>query len=209
MPALTRSELAAYAVCALVIAVLGWRALRGARVDFDDGGAAVSVRDPATARGATGARGTTRGGADGGALVHVIGAVRRPGVYRLRAGSRVIDAVERAGGATERAELAGLNLAARVADAQQIAVPRRGGRASAMAAGAASPAANGVAGGPIDLNTATLEQLDTLDGVGPVIARKIIEHRARNGPFRSVDELAQVPGIGPKRLAALRAHVRV
>ena len=88
-------------------------------------------------------------------------------------------------------------------------MPRRGGRA-AVAGTATSPATSaGGADAPIDLNTATVEQLDTLDGIGPVIARKIIDHRTQNGPFRSVDELGQVPGIGPKRLAALRARVRV
>ncbi len=119
------------------------------------------------------------------------------------------EAIERAGGATARADLAALNLAAKVVDAQQILVPRRGGRA-AVAGTATSPATSaGGADAPIDLNTATVEQLDTLDGIGPVIARKIIDHRTQNGPFRSVDELGQVPGIGPKRLAALRARVRV
>ena len=212
MPVLTRSELAAYAVCALVIALLGWRALQSSRVDVAAGGERVAVgRQSIAPTGPTGATG--EGGGD--VFVHVVGAVRRPGLYGMRAGARVNDAIRRAGGATARADLAGVNLAAKVADAQQVVVPRRGSRVVAAAgeaagsAAAGAPAGAGPAVGPIDLNSATVEQLDTLDGVGPVIARKIIEHRTSHGPFRSVDDLGQVPGIGPKRLAALRAHVRV
>jgi competence protein ComEA len=145
----------------------------------------------------------------GTALVHVAGAVRAPGVYPLREGERIKDAVRRAGGARTGADLNAINLAAKVADGQQVVVPRRGpaGTASIVAAGA------GVAGGPpqapISLNTATAEQLDTLDGVGPATASKILEYRRQHGGFRSIDDLGEIPGIGPKRLAALRGKVQL
>ena len=132
-------------------------------------------------------------------VVHVVGAVRRPGLYRLRDGSRIADAVARAGGATRRADLALVNLAAPIADGAQVLVPRRvPASASGAAAGAAGPS------GPVHLNTATLEQLDALPGVGPSTAQKILDFRAEHGAFTSVDELDAVPGIGPSRLEQLR-----
>jgi competence protein ComEA len=135
--------------------------------------------------------------------VHVVGAVRRPGLYRLRDGSRVADAVARAGGLTRAAQVELVNLAARIADGEQIVVPRRG---SGTAAGA--PGTSGaVASGPVHLNSATLEQLDALPGVGPVTAQKIIDYRQTHGAFGSIDELDAVPGIGPARLAQLRGLV--
>ena len=134
-------------------------------------------------------------------VVDVVGAVRRPGLYRLAQGSRIADAITRAGGATGKAELAQVNLAAPLADGEQVVVPRRG--AAGVAAGA-GPAAPGVPSGPIQLSTATLEQLDSLPGVGPVTAQKILDYRRKHGAFQSVDELDAVPGIGPKRLDQLR-----
>ena len=149
----------------------------------------------------------------GRAVVHVAGAVRKPGVYRLADGARVQDAVRRAGGAGRGADLGAVNLAARVADGQQVVVPRRAPGANAEAAAAAAGAGTGGAGAaahgpPISLSSATLEQLDTLDGVGPATAQKILDWRREHGGFRSVDDLGQVPGIGPKRLAALRERVQ-
>jgi competence protein ComEA len=134
--------------------------------------------------------------------VDVAGAVRRPGLYRLRTGARVADALGRAGGPTRTADLELVNLAALVADGEQVVVPRRGGVATAAAGGA--PAA---ASGPVHLNSATLEQLDALPGVGPVTAQKIVDYRTQHGGFGSVDELDAVPGIGPARLADLRPLV--
>lgn len=132
-------------------------------------------------------------------VVHVVGAVRRPGLYRLRDGSRIADAVARAGGATRRADLALVNLAAPVADGAQVLVPRSvSAPASGGAAGAAAPS------GPVHLNSATLEQLDALPGVGPSTAQKILDFRAEHGAFTSIDELDAVPGIGPARLEQLR-----
>ena len=146
---------------------------------------------------------------DGGALVvHVAGAVRRPGVYRMRAGTRVDDAVTRAGGPRRRADLSALNLAAELEDGRQVLVPLRapGGSAAAPAAAGATATTPGV---PLNLNTATLEQLDELDGIGPATAQQILNYRDEHDGFGSVDELDQVPGIGETRLASLREQVRV
>jgi competence protein ComEA len=135
-------------------------------------------------------------------FVDVVGAVRRPGLYRVRTGARVADAVARAGGPTRAAELELVNLAALVADGEQVVVPRRGlGAAASAGTGAGAPA------GPVHLNSATLEQLDALPGVGPVTAQKIVDYRTKHGGFGSVDELDAVPGIGPARLADLRPLV--
>ena len=135
-------------------------------------------------------------------FVNVVGAVRRPGLYRLKDGSRVADAVLRAGGPTPKAQIELLNLAARIADGEQIVVPRRGlANPSAAASGGA------VAAGPVHLNSATLEQLDGLPGVGPVTAQKILDFRQQHGAFGSVDELDAIVGIGPARLEQLRGLV--
>jgi competence protein ComEA len=137
-------------------------------------------------------------------FVDVVGAVRRPGLYRLSAGARVADAVTRAGGPTAKAQLELVNLAARVADGEQVVVPRRGAFGAVAAGGSG---ASGASTGPVHLNSATLEQLDALPGVGPVTAQKIIDYRTQHGGFGSVDELDAVPGIGPARLADLRSAV--
>src|SRR6185295_13182859 len=133
--------------------------------------------------------------------VDVVGAVRRPGLYRLKEGARVADAVTRAGGPTPKAQIELVNLAARIADGEQIVVPRRGLGAPVGAAGAAGGTA---APGPVHLNSATLEQLDALPGVGPVTAQKILDYRQKHGAFGSVDELDAISGIGPARLETLR-----
>lgn len=135
-------------------------------------------------------------------FVNVVGAVRRPGLYRLQDGSRVADAVIRAGGPTPKAQIELLNLAARIADGEQIVVPRRG--VAGAAAGAAGATA---AAGPVHLNSATMEQLDALPGVGPVTAQKILDYRQQHGAFGSVDELDAISGIGPARLEQLRGLV--
>jgi competence protein ComEA len=136
-------------------------------------------------------------------VVHVVGAVRRPGLYDLPEGSRIDDAIRRAGGPKPKAELALVNLAAPVADGQQVVVPARGAVASILP----GPSAAGGAGAKVHLNSATLEELDTLPGVGPVTAQKILDYRVANGAFRSIDELDAVPGIGPTRLEELRPLV--
>jgi competence protein ComEA len=137
-------------------------------------------------------------------VVDVVGAVRRPGLYRLEQGSRIADAVARAGGATQRADLAMINLAAPLADGEQVVVPRRGAPGAAPGGGAAGPAATGMPTGPVHLSSATLDQLDSLPGIGPVTAQKILDYRAKHGAFSSVDELDAVPGIGPSRMDQLR-----
>jgi len=142
-------------------------------------------------------------------VVHVVGAVRRPGLYRLREGARVADAVARAGGSTRRAELAALNLAAPLVDGVQVLVPERVQVAPGVPptvepeAGAPDAAIAGL-GPKVSLATATAEELDELPGVGPVTAQKILDYRAEHGPFRSVDDLDAVPGIGPTRVEQLR-----
>jgi competence protein ComEA len=190
-----------------------------------EGGVDGAAAGGATA--ATGGSGTTGRGADGpaaGIYVHVAGAVRRPGLVRLPAGSRVAVALERAGGPRRRADLSGVNLAAQLEDGQQVLVPLRGaaGATGALALGApgaagqagtspgAWPAAPpGSAGTPkLSLAAATLEQLDELDGIGPTLAQRIIEYRTEHGGFRSVDELREVEGIGEKRFATLREAVQ-
>jgi competence protein ComEA len=133
-------------------------------------------------------------------VVHVVGAVRRPGLYRLPERSRIADAVSRAGGATRRADLSAVNLAAPVSDGVQVVVPVR----VPTAPGGEPAAAPGAAPGPVHLNTATLEQLDALPGVGPVTAQKILDYREQHGAFSSIEELDAIPGIGPARLEQLR-----
>jgi len=181
--------LLAVAAAVLVALVLGYRhfAHRGA--------AAVPVAPVAAA---------THRHADKKLVVHVVGAVRRPGLYRLPSGSRVNDAVERAGGATHKANLAGINLAAPLADGLQVVVP---GKMPGAGPVAAAGAGGGASSGPLDLNSATLEQLETLPGVGPVTAQKILDYRTQHGAFTSVQELDAVPGIGPSHMAQLKGLV--
>lgn len=193
LPSLSRRRLAAGAVLLAVVLVLALRHLGG-------GGAAPPVVAPvAPAR-------ATRPAPVKLLVVDVAGAVRRPGLYRLRQGTRIDDAIAAAGGATAKAQLDSVNLAAPVADGEQVLVP---GRGIAAAASPASPAAAGAASpsAPLDLNTATAEQLDALPGVGPVTAQKIIAYRTAHGPFHAVAELEGVPGIGPAKMAELKGLV--
>jgi competence protein ComEA len=204
VPALSRRQLALYAVGLAVVLLLGARYLgRDAAVDQAAG---------APRPGGGEIRVERSGG--GPVIVHVAGAVHKPGVYRLSGSARVADAVERAGGATRRADLGGVNLAAKLEDGRQIVVPLRARAGSAATAGAAAAGAGTSAPGaapavPVNLNTATPEQLDTLPGVGPATVQKIVEYREQHGGFGSVDELGQIAGIGEKRLAALRDKVQV
>jgi len=139
-------------------------------------------------------------------VVDVVGAVAAPGLYRLEDGSRIADAVARAGGVTRKANVSAVNLAAPLVDGTQVVVPRRGEQAPPPPA--AEAGATGAApSGPIHLNTATAAELEAIPGVGPVTAQRIIDFREQNGPFRSVDELDAVSGIGPKRLEQLQGLV--
>jgi competence protein ComEA len=135
-------------------------------------------------------------------VVDVVGAVRRPGLYRLPEGSRVADAVARAGGLSRKAVRSLVNLAAPVSDGQQVLVASTG--AGAPGAPIAVGASGAPATGPVHLNSATVEQLDALPGVGPVTAQKILDYRTQHGLFQSVDELDAVSGIGPAKLDSLR-----
>jgi competence protein ComEA len=210
----SRPQLAIYAACAIAVLLIGARFLRS----DGDAGLAPAAAPPAFAAttGAGAPDGLSSGGEAEGAVagrvvVDVKGAVRRPGVYRLAAGARVYDAVRRAGGLTARADRIGVNLAARVADGGEVVVPARGG---AMRAGAAPTAAaggsdNATSDRPLslDLNTATAQELEQLDGVGPAIAANIVAYREQHGGFASVDELDEVSGIGEAKLAAIRAQL--
>jgi len=194
MPSISRGRALAYGALALVLLTLGGKALLGGP---DRAGApaaglrseAVLDAEPAQAP---------------ELVVHVVGAVRRPGLYRLPDGSRVDDAIAKAGGPTAKALLAGVNLASPLADGQQVVVPAKGRAAAAAGEVEAGPTA---AGGRVHLNTATLEQLDALPGVGPVTAQRILDYREEKGAFQSVDELDAVSGIGPARLEQLRELV--
>ena len=148
-------------------------------------------------------------------VVHVSGAVKQAGVYRLAPDSRVADAIEQAGGASENADLDALNLAEPLQDGQKIHVPRKG-EASAPTTASVSPPRTprrapqaAAVQFPINLNTATAEQLEAIPGIGPVLAQRIIEYRQTHGKFQSVDELLEVRGIGPKRLESMRPYVTV
>ena len=188
-------RMAAWAAAALVLALLSAWYLARPRPSADaappPAAASIDVRD--------------EGG--GNVTVDVAGAVKKPGVYRLASSERVEDALKRAGGATRRADLSQINRAAKLEDGRQILVPLRASKSTAPAAAAAT--ASAAPDQPVNLNTATLEQLDTLDGVGPATAQKILDYRTEHGGFGAVDELDQIPGIGEKRLAALRERVRV
>jgi competence protein ComEA len=195
MPELSRNQVVVYAAIAVALLLLGARAIRG------EGGTGASFAAAETGGSSSGKSFSVSGEA-GDLVVDVTGAVRRPGVYRMPAGSRVNDAVTRAGGATGKAELEAVNLAARLADGQQIVVPER------LPAGAATSAATAAEEGPISLGTATVAQLEAIDGIGPVTAGDIVEFRDEHGGLSSVDQLDQVPGIGPATMEALRARLQ-
>jgi competence protein ComEA len=141
--------------------------------------------------------------------VDVAGAVRRPGLYRVPAGSRVAVALERAGGISPRAERTAVNLAAPLRDGQQVVVPRRGavGAAGSTVGAAAADGSGAAGGGPVSLSQATEAQLETLDGIGPALAGRIVQYREQHGGFRSIDELKEVSGIGDKRFEAIRGSL--
>jgi competence protein ComEA len=198
MPEMSRSQLVVYAAVALALLLVGARAIRG------EGATESSF---AAASGGGGGGGGSSGsfsisGSSGEVVVDVAGAVRNPGVYRMPAGSRVDDAVRRAGGAAPGVELEAINLAARLADGQQVVVPQRVPSASASAATASGEEA------PISLGTATVEQLEEIEGIGPVTATDIIKFRDEHGGLSSIDQLDQMPGIGPATMESLRARLQ-
>jgi len=195
VPELSRAQIVVYGAVAVALLLVGARAIRG------EGGAEDSYASSGGSSGSSSSSGSfTVSGQAGDVVVDVAGAVARPGVYRMPAGSRVNDAVQRAGGATAKAELEAVNLAARLADGQQVVVPERGTTGAAAAGGGEE--------GPISLGTATVEQLDTIDGIGPVTAEKLVEFRDRHGGLSSVEQLDEVPGIGPATMESLRARLQ-
>jgi competence protein ComEA len=190
MPSDSPQRTVLYVGLAVLALVIGWRyhatsLSSGPGQQYPSAGRAAAVQAPAPPP---------------VVVVDVAGAVRRPGVYRLPSGARVEEAVRRAR-VTGSADLSGVNLAARLTDGEQIVVPRRG------AAGAVAAAAGGSAAPVVSINSGTLEQLETLDGIGPSLAQRIIDYRTAHGGFRSLEQLDDVSGIGPARLAALRGHV--
>ena len=213
---LTRPQLAIYAALAIAVLLIGARVLRA-----DDTAPAPPVASPAMPDGLASGDDTDASGAR--LVVDVKGAVRRPGVYRLAAGARAYDAVRRAGGLTPRADRVGVNLAARVVDGGEVVVPRRGapgvsgigttggapggGAGTASGAGGTGDDASGDGPLALDLNTATAQELEQLDGVGPAIAAEIVAYRDQHGGFASVDELDEVSGIGEAKLAAIRTQL--
>jgi competence protein ComEA len=142
-------------------------------------------------------------------VVAVTGKVRHPGVVTVPGGARVIDAVKAAGGPLPGADLATLNLARKLTDGELVTVGIPGPAPVAVADSGSGGAPVGGTTGPVDLNTATLAELDRLPGVGPVLAQRILDWRIAHGQFASVDQLADVPGIGESRMAQLRELVRV
>jgi competence protein ComEA len=199
MPAGPRSTLVIWLVAAVLAVLAGMRLFGGEDpqpppLAIDRAGPGVAVPD---------ATEPVSGGARRGRelYVHVAGAVHRPGLLRVPEGARVAMALERAGGPARAADLTLVNLAARLQDGQQIVVPRRG---AAATGGPAVGDAGAGATAQVHLSTATIEQLDAIDGIGPTLAERIIELRDQKGGFRSLDELSQVDGIGEKRLATLR-----
>jgi competence protein ComEA len=193
VPELSRPQIVVYGAVAVALLLLGARAIR-AEGNSDQVGASFSSGGEKEF--------AIDSGSGGDVVVDVTGAVARPGVYRLPRGARVTDAVERAGGASGSALLEAINLAARLADGQQVVVPKAGPGGVALAASGAAE------DGPISLGTATVEQLDTIDGIGPVTAQDIVDFRDEHGGLSSVDQLDQVSGIGPATMQSLRARLQ-
>jgi competence protein ComEA len=220
-----RKQLLVYVAIGIVVVAIGARFLfaGGGEPDADGGGEGIVLAAEASPPAAGGA-GTAASSAAASpsapaqVVVDVAGAVARPGVYTLQAGARVCDALDLAGGTTAQAQTAAVNLAARLVDGQQIVIPQKGQTPTTGpeqpgdAGGGGSAGAGTVAGAPgvpVNLNTATLEQLDALSGVGPSTAQKIIDYREEHGGFRGVDELKEVSGIGDAKFAALEDQVTI
>jgi competence protein ComEA len=204
---LSRSQLVVYGAVAVVLLLVGARWIRSAEAEDTSAG---NVSFTSGAQPGSGDSGLTVSQEGEDVVVDVTGAVRNAGVYRLPAGSRVDDAVERAGGATPGADVEAINRAARLSDGQQVVVPARleGPVGAAMGSSAGASPVDPAAAGPISLGTATLEELDTIEGIGPVTAQAIIAYRQEHGGVSSVDELDEIEGIGPATMEALRARLQ-
>jgi competence protein ComEA len=211
---LSRRQALVLAACALAVVFLAAHFFGGSpssssspESQVGDGGTA-SIPALTTPDGSSGAAedddAPPAPGASSILVVDVAGAVRRPGLYRLPQGSRIADAIARAGGMSHAADGSLVNLASPLADGEQVLVPSRiPGAAAAVGPAAAGPSPQA----PVDLNTATAEELDALPGVGPVTAQKIVDYRNEHGPYRSVDDLDAIPGIGPAKIANLQGLV--
>jgi competence protein ComEA len=208
MPELSRSQLLVYGAIGVALLLVGARWVKQASAEEAGGGVSVAGAAGTDSGSAGGSFELEPGGGD--VVVHVAGAVRDPGVYRLPAGSRVTDAVERAGGASAAAALDGINLAARLADGQQVVMPAKLTGPSGVTSGSGTGAAAGAAGSeaPISLGTATVEELDTIEGIGPVTAQEIVEFRDQHGGLSSVEDLDEISGIGPATMEALQARLQ-
>jgi competence protein ComEA len=210
MPELSRTQVAVYGAIAVALLFVGARAVHSESGGGSDSGYATGYGDTYESGSGEEAGSESDFAVEGGGtdvVVDVTGAVRRPGVYRMPAGSRVDDAVKRAGGATGKAALDSINLAARLADGQQVVVPETppAGAAAGAPGGAAAPAEEDA---PISLATATAAELDTIDGIGPVTAEDIIGFREEHSGLSSVDQLDQISGIGPATMEALRERLQ-
>jgi len=197
VPELSRSQVVVYGAVAIALLLVGARAIGR------QGGSEPSAFGSSPARGGGSGFAVDAGGG-GDVVVDVAGEVRRPGVYRLPGGSRVTDAVQRAGGGTGKAMLDQINLAARLSDGQQIVVPERNAAGTAVA----SSGGAAIDDGPISLGTATAEQLDSIEGIGPVTAQDIIDFRDQRGGLSSIEQLDQISGIGPATMEALRKRLQ-
>jgi competence protein ComEA len=218
---LDRKRLLAYAAIAVVVLAVGVRYLLAQHsggsstqgvVLTQPSTVALSSSTSAAASGAAGAAASAQPSAAPDLVVDICGPVARPGVYHLPAGARVCDLLDAAGGATSQAELSAVNLAAKLTDGQQVAVPKHGQAAVATTAGGSGGVGGGVTSAPaapVNLNLATVEQLDALPGVGPSTAQKIVDYRTANGGFRSVEDLKNVSGIGDAKFASLKDLVTV
>jgi competence protein ComEA len=195
----SRSQLAGYALAAVLAVAVAIKLL--APHHGSHGAAPVRIASGPEVP-------VARGDARGGLYVHVAGAVRRPGLYRVPPDSRVAAAIDRAGGAARKADLTAVNLAQRLEDGQQVIVPKAGAATAVGTAPASGQAGAAGAGGKLSLGTASAEQLDSLDGIGPTLAKRIVEYRQAHGGFRSLDQLRQVGGIGEKRFDTLRDGLR-
>jgi competence protein ComEA len=193
-----RGVRALVAVCVLVVAVAGYLAWQ-ARPQTEP---VATLTSSPVATGPAGEIAPSRGGT---LVVAVTGRVRRPGLVQLLDGARVADAIDAAGGVLPDTDLTAVNLARRVVDGELIAI----GVPGLPAGGGGEPAGPGAPGGKVNLNLATLAQLDALPGVGPVLAQRIIDHRVRRGQFRSVGDLRQVEGIGDAKYEQLKELVTV
>src|SRR3954469_22904761 len=209
MGSLSRSQLIVYGAVAVVLLLVGARWIRSGDSQGQPAGD-VSYAESSSPGGSSGdGAGALAVDAEGGTdvVVDVTGAVDDPGVYRLPAGSRVNDALQRAGGATSRAEVQSINLAARLTDGQQVVVPEEVRGSTAVAATDAGATGTDTSA-PISVGSASVEELDTIEGIGPVTAQKIVDFRDEHGGVSSVDQLDQIDGIGPATMESLRSRLQ-